>query len=125
MQGGRWGGGGAGREGGVGNGLLGEAVCCGRGVCYGLQVRCADSSRLFFLPSLTGGMTAASVNESKMRVTVVILFSSPSWVGLFVACRRQKTQQGALVDPSFLPSAGLSSSPQPASLNSSRYPPTH
>jgi len=70
-------------------------------------------------------MTAASVNESKMRVTVVILFSSPSWVGLFVACRRQKIQQGALVDPSFLPSFCWTELPSPASLSQLLSVPTH
>jgi hypothetical protein len=53
-------GGGGGRRGGVPGGKgESETVCwerrfvAGGGVCYGLQVRCADSSRLFFLPSLT------------------------------------------------------------------------
>jgi hypothetical protein len=63
-------------------------------------------------------------DESNCRHSVLI-----SVVGWFVRCLPQAEDSTRSPCRSFLPSflhsAGLSSPPQPASLNSSRYPPTH
>lgn len=118
------GGGGAGREGGVGNGLLGEAVCCGRGsLLWVASSLCRQQQTLLSsFPYLRNDSSKRKrvQDESNCRHSVLI-----SVVGWFVRCLPQAEDPTRSPCRSFLPSFCWTELPSPASLSQLLSVPTH